>query len=92
MAIVEFFTFIIEIMVLLISPEKTAEKVKDIKTNRTTKAMIIFLFTLIYVVILLGLAFSLTILSDIVYKVLAVILIMFLIYFIFIFYYRIFRD
>lgn len=92
MAIIEFLTVILEIMITLISPEKTAGKVKDANTNRAIKAMLSILFTLTYIVILVGLAFSLTILSDILYKLFVVILIMFLIYCIFIFYYRIFKD
>ena len=52
MAIVELFTLILEAMLILISPEKTAEKVKDINTNRTTKVMLSIVFTLIYLAIM----------------------------------------
>ena len=92
MIIVELIEVMLESMLILISPEKTAEKVIDINTRKPTKRMLIFLFTLIYVATLVGLVFSLVLISDILYKLFVVMLIIFLLYCLFTFYNRILKK
>ena len=88
--IVELIEVVLDSMLTLVSPEKTAEKIKDTNTSRATKNLLIVLFILIYGVALVGMVFSLILVPDVLYKVFAVILIIFLLYCIFIFYNRIF--
>ena len=89
MVIVELLEVIFDITLTLISPERTAEKVKDINISKITKNILITIFTLIYISILVGLIFSLFLISDTLYRALAIALIIFLVYCLFIFYYKI---
>lgn len=89
--LLELIEVILDSMLTLVSPEKTAEKVKDINTSKDAKSMLIILFTLLYGAALVGISFSLVLIPDVLYKVFATILIIFLIYCLFVFYYRIFK-
>lgn len=73
----------------LLSPEKTVEKIKDINTSKSAKKRLIVLFTLIYGMALIGIFWSIFLVSDVVYKVFAVLLTIFLLYCLIVFYYRI---
>lgn len=90
--ILELIEVILDSMLTLVSPEKTAEKIKDINTSKPAKRILIVLFTLIYGMALIGISFYLVLTPDIVYKALAALLIIFLLYCLFVFYYRIFKD
>lgn len=83
---------VFESILELISPEKTANKVNDVDTVKSRKSMLIVLFTLIYVIASIGLLISITLTSDVIYKVVASMLIVFLLYCIFIFYKKIFSS
>lgn len=83
---------VLDIMLTLISPEKTAKKVKDADTSKSTKKMLVVLFTSIYGIALIGIFLSFILIQDVIYKVFAVLLIIFLIYCLFIFYNRILKD
>jgi hypothetical protein len=89
MVIVELLEVIFDITLTLISPERTAEKVKDINISKITKNILITIFTLIYISILVGLIFSLFLIPDTLYRALAIALIIFLVYCLVIFYYKI---
>lgn len=91
-AIGELIIVVLESMLELISPEKTADKVNDIDTVKSRKRMLIILFTLVYCMAIIGLSFSLVLISDIIYRVVASVLIMFLLYCIFTFYKKIFTS
>ena len=86
----ELIIIVLESMSILISPEKTADKVNDVDTVKSRKRMLIVLFTLIYFIVVIGLSFSLVLISDVIYRVVASILIVFLLYCIFIFYKKVF--
>ena len=86
----ELIIIVLESMSILISPEKTADKVNDVDTVKSRKRMLIVLFTLIYFIAVIGISFSLVFISDVIYRVVASILIVFLLYCIFIFYKKIF--
>lgn len=88
----ELLEFVFTGILTLILPERTAEKVKDINTSKSAKIMLIILFTLVYGATLVGIAYSVVLISDILYKVFGVILIIFLLYCICVFYYRIFKH
>lgn len=88
--IAELIAIVLESMLMLISPEKTADKVKDISTGKSTKGVLVVVFTLIYVTALIGLLFSLVLISDVIYRVIVSILIIFLLYCIYIFYKKVF--
>lgn len=85
-AIAELIIIVLESMSILISPEKTADKVNDVDTAKSRKRMLMVLFTLIYLIVIIGLSFSLVLISDVIYRVVASILIVFLLYCIFTFY------
>lgn len=89
--IIELIEVVFSSILNLISPEKTADKVKDINTSKSAKSMLIILFTLIYGATLIGIAFSIVHTTEILYRVFAMILIIFLLYCLFVFYYRIFK-
>lgn len=84
--ILELIVLFLEDMFELLSPEKTANKVKDTNTSKSTKWRLIFIFTLIYSMALIGSLFSLLFISDVMYRVFSSILITFLLYCMFIFY------
>ena len=86
----ELIIVVLESMLELISPERTAKKVNDVDTVKSRKRMLIVLFTLIYFIAVIGLSFSLVLISDVIYRVVASILIVFLLYCIFIFYKKVF--
>lgn len=86
----ELIIIVLESMSILISPEKTADKVNDVDTVKSRKRMLIVLFTLIYFIAVIGLSFSLVLISDVIYRVVASILIVLLLYCIFIFYKKVF--
>ena len=86
----ELIIIVLESMSILISPEKTADKVIDVDTVKSRKRMLIVLFTLIYFIAVIGLSFSLVLISDVIYRVVASILIVLLLYCIFIFYKKVF--
>lgn len=85
-AIAELIIIVLESMSILISPEKTADKVNDVDTAKSRKRTLMVLFTLIYLIVIIGLSFSLVLISDVIYRVVASILIVFLLYCIFTFY------
>lgn len=89
---IELVEVVLEIMLTLISPEKTAEKVKDADTSKSAKKMLVVLFTSIYGISLIGILLSFILIQDIIYKAFAVLLIIFLIYCLYIFYNRIIKD
>lgn len=89
--IIELIEVVFSSILSLISPEKTADKVKDIDTSKSAKSMLIILFTLIYGATLIGIAFSIVHTTEVLYRVFAIILIIFLLYCLFVFYYRIFK-
>lgn len=76
----------------LILPERTADKVKDENTRKSTKVLFTILFTLIYGATLTGIVFSLVLIPDVLWKIFAGVLIIFLLYCICLFYYRIFKH
>lgn len=84
--IMELMSVVLESMLELLSPEKTASKIKDTDTSRSTKWRLIAIFILIYSAALAGILFSLFFISDLMYRVISSMLIMFLLYCIFIFY------
>ena len=86
----ELIIIVLESMSILISPEKTADKVNNVDTVKSRKRMLIVLFTLIYFIAVIGLSFSLVLISDVIYRVVASILIVLLLYCIFIFYKKVF--
>ena len=86
----ELIIIVLESMSVLISPEKTADKVNDVDTVKSRKRMLIVLFTIIYFIAVIGLSFSLVLISDVIYRVVASILIVFLLYCILIFYKKVF--
>lgn len=86
----ELIIIVLESMSILISPEKTADKVNDVDTVKSRKRMLIVLFTIIYFIAVIGLSFSLVLISDVIYRVVASILIVFLLYCILIFYKKVF--
>ena len=92
MMLVELIEVVLSSMLALISPEKAAEKIKDTNTSKSAKKMLIVLFTLTYCIALIGIFWSLVLVSDVIYKIFAALLIMFLLYCLFVFYYRIFKD
>lgn len=84
--IMELMSVVLESMLELLSPEKTASKIKDTDIKRSTKWRLIAIFILIYSAALAGILFSLFFISDLMYRVISSMLIMFLLYCIFIFY------
>lgn len=88
---VELLELIFSDILTLILPERTADKVKDENTSKSTKILLTILFTLIYGATLVSIAFSLVLIQDVLYKVFAVILIIYLLYCLYIFYYRVFK-
>ncbi len=86
----ELIIVVLESMLELISPERTAKKVNDVDTVKSRKMMLIVLFTLIYFIAVIGLSFSLILISDVIYRVVSSILIVFLLYCIIIFYKKVF--
>lgn len=89
--IIELIEVVFSSILSLISPEKTADKVKDIDTSKSAKSMLIILFTLIYGATMIGIVFSIVHTTEVLYRVFAIILIIFLLYCLFVFYYRIFK-
>lgn len=88
-SLAELIEIVLENMSIFISPEATADKVNDVDISKSRKRMLIVLFTLIYVIAVIGLSFSLVFISDLIYRMIISILIIVLLYCIFIFYKRI---
>lgn len=66
--IIELIEVVFSSILSLISPEKTADKVKDIDTSKSAKSMLIILFTLIYGATLIGIAFSIVHTTEVLYR------------------------
>lgn len=90
-AIFEFLEVILDVL-RLVAPEEMASKVNEIDTSNSTKKIWIILFTVLYVIVILGLGLSLSLISDIIYRVVAGVLIVFFMYCLFKFYYLILND
>ena len=88
----ELIEVILESILALVSPEKTAEKVKKLNAKKSSKGtLLIILFTLIYVAAIVLIAFFLAVMPNVLFRAFAIILIIFLLYCLFIFYHKVYK-
>lgn len=87
--ILELLEIVLEVILTWLSPEGVAKKVNDENTTKLRKFIHIMLFSLVYVSVLIGLAFYFTIVSDVLIRIFVVSVSIFLLYCMFKFYYKI---